>query len=228
MKSFSSLVACMVCCSFSMSSVAVESPENLVGPYSGADLQSRHMHFRRGYSDNLVKDHYLQSNAYVGFRLHEWVGLEMGYQHAYQAASKTLFDGKDFFSVESPADYNTKVRTKIAGPHMNVVGFLPIPAAPCDLTLIGSVGLARLKLNIDGGVFVDASEFNPSSFIKRAWIPQASLGIQHMINTHFGIRGMLGWEKTSRFSNVPEFSKPHLSANLKNSTISSLGVFYKF
>ncbi len=228
MKYFSSLVMCIVCCFSSMCGTTAESSTDLVGPYSGADLQSRHMHFRRGYSDTIVKDNYLQGNAYVGFRLHEWVGLEIGYQRAHQDVSKKIFDGERYFGVEEVGSDDTKVKTKIAGSHMNLVGFLPIPEAPCDLTLIGSVGLARLKLNIDSLFFINPTEITASSFTTRAWIPQASLGVQHMINTHFGIRGMLGWEKTSRFSNVPEFSKPHLSANLKNSTISSLGVFYKF
>ncbi|MBP6104813.1 MAG: outer membrane beta-barrel protein [Gammaproteobacteria bacterium] len=228
MKYFSSLVVCIVCFFSSMCGTAAESSTDLVGPYSGVDVQSRNMHFRPGYSDTIVKNNYLQGNAYVGFRLHEWVGLEIGYQRAYQDSAKIISDGERYFDDEEIGSDRTRVKIKIAGPHMNLVGLLPIPEAPCNLTLIASLGLARLKLNIDSQFFVTPSEISPSSFTKRAWIPQVNLGVQHMINATFGIRGMLGWEKTSKFSNVPEAKRDHLKANLKNSTISSLGVFYKF
>ena len=53
----------------------------------------------------------------------------------------------------------------MAGPHMNLVGFLPLPAAPCDLTMIASVGFARLKVTIDETIFASSGNYTHCNLI---------------------------------------------------------------
>jgi len=202
-----------------------------VVPYVGADAKWYHMPFKKGFGDNLTESNYPQANGFLGIKLNNFVGVEAGYEvAASKTRNATESDGGTYFGVAIPSGtgaLNAVTETKIHGFNVNLVGFLPV-SEEYALDLIGSIGLARLKLDITNNL--PSLAVQEEKFSQEKWVPRLSLGLQHMLAKQFGVRATVGWEKTSSFDNLVPTDAPGstLIAKVKDSTSVGFGLFYNF
>lgn len=203
-------------------------------PYLGVGAEWRHMEFKKDYGKNVTKSNYPQGNIYAGVKLNENLAFEAGYEQSTTLKRNTTLPGvTTVFGISLPAilgvnQYN--IKTKIHGFHVNAVGFLPI-SKKYRLELIGSVGVARskVKMSLDIPIFDSRPDTNHRDFSKSKWIPKIGVGLQHMLTSQFGIRGMVNWEGTSRFKDVKVVNVPSTyRARLKDSFGLGLSIFYNF
>ncbi len=212
----------------------------------GMDAQVRSMPLQQGFGSNIVKKSYPQGALYGGIKFNDYFGLELGYQRSITAKRKERLDsdGVSYFGVGlalDPDDYETSRSTVSSqGLYTGLLGFLPI-SEEYRLKGIASVGVVRMKTKITSALdlfdpfsnttVINNSQFN---FVQTKWIPKLSVGIQHMINDHLGVRALAGWEKTSEFDHIVGVNAKNsvpsktLYASLKNSTTLGLGLFYDF
>ena len=222
---------------------ALESADFDFSSNAGLDAQWRSMPLQKGAGDNVIKKGYHQGAAYLGLRLNDLFGLELGYQKSLTANRKTVFTNPTSNYFSSTADlvlpdsllsYGT---ASIKGPYVGLLALLPI-SDEYRLKLIASAGMARLQANLQSNMYIvqrNIPGFDFSlGFSKTAWVPKLSLGLQHMINDHWGVRTMVGWEKTSKFKRMQGTyldngaQSSAYFASLKNSTTAGVGIFYKF
>src|SRR5436190_17994729 len=114
-----------------MANLPVAAFEWRCDPYVGVDSQWRRADFKSGFGDNIFAHTYPQANVYLGFKFHENVGVELGYEFGKSRAritSLTTGDvsaGTPISSIISPATFRSK--GKFQGSHLNLVGYY----APC-------------------------------------------------------------------------------------------------
>jgi len=197
-------------------------------PYVGADVQYRSMDFQSGFGDNLFSHHEPQGNVYVGAKLHEYFGVEAGFESTTrQNKTSTLRIGGSNLGVPVTAAISRyNVTSRIRGSHLSLVGFLPI----CDqnrLKLIGLAGAAALKASFKVVNFYSTGVLTPmQEFDKRKIVLRLGAGLEHMFACHWGLRGTVIWENTRKIS-APTVSSAAL-VKPKDSLIYSLGVFASF
>lgn len=201
-------------------------------PYVGADIQVRHMEFKKGFGDNITKNNYPQGNVYVGVKLNQYTGIEAGFERTKAQKKNTALLGSDNFLgtilfAPLPNDQTRiKTNTKMSAFYANLVGFLPVFCEEYRLQLIGSLGIAHSNLKMtldlpDDGVH--------RVFSKKKWVPKIGVGLQHMLNCQLGVRAMVNWEGT-KTSGIKPLNAPQseLRASVKNSFNYGLGLFYNF
>lgn len=207
-------------------------------PQIGADIQYRYMSAKKGFGDNLVKEQYPQGSVYGGLKLNDWFGLELGYQTSTQVTRKQTLSGSAANAYSTildlePDSWSFNTRSSIQGVYGSLVGFLPI-SEEYRLTLLASAGFARLKAKTtsrltDVGTGQDLGNI---AFSSTKWIPKVNVGIQHMIQDDIGVRALVGWEQTSKFSHMPATltsgNANNYRLSLKDSTTLGLGMFYNF
>lgn len=212
-------------------------------PYIGLDAQWRYMDFQKGFGQNLVKPNYPQGNIYLGIKFNPYVGIDAGYERTISKTRRTTLLGGDTWFKKIiddtfPNRFNIfDTTTKIKGPHINIIGFLPIND---HLELIGSIGIARLKIQITNvqSMMANITLVPPDSFefVKSKWISRINLGAQYKLTDQFGIRATGGWESTAGMKDItltsstlpPLLTPEGLVAKLKNSINFGFGLFYNF
>jgi len=207
-------------------------------PYVGADAQFRHMNFKSNYGDNLFEHHSPQGNVYAGIRVNDYLGLEAGYESSFRT-SRTVVLGAGYISAGVPANPATTSAQftstlRINGPHLNILGVFPI-SEEYRLKFVALAGIASLKANLQrrlnyttaaGGTTV----LNQlTTFENRKTVLRFGGGLEHMLTKHWGVRASLVWENTARLQ-VPSTNpaSPRALVQTKNTTIYSLGAFFKF
>lgn len=142
--------------------------------YVGTHLKMTHMDFERGYGDDLFKKQSLGPNFYIGQRINDFIGIEIGYEKfytkphncSYESAMKgecnissspsSFEEGKKPYAV-APSSYSLGTpinecltpfscegKGKIKGPYFSIVGYFS-PREGSDLEFIGSIGVSCLK-----------------------------------------------------------------------------------
>ncbi len=230
------------------------SAEQALMPYVGLDMQQRNMSFKKNYGGNIYSEKSLQNNLYLGFRLNNYFGLEGGYQSSQNTSKQsTVVVGEYVFGqvvdglnlgVDGFIVTKTSIRTK--GPHLNIIGFLPV--ADGGTQFITSLGITSLTLKAEYKQLADnfLGAYQPQyvtettrDFLSTLVIPRYMLGVQRKFTESLGFRASFLYEFTSRFKKM--VAKNPLSqsddllpgdgalrASLRNSITYGLGVFMNF
>lgn len=227
--------------------------------YLGADAQLRHMPFQKDFGGNILKKNYPQGNFFAGFKFNNCIGIEAGYEVTKKKSGNKLHAPSDFIfgtTIEplNPPDLvaiseRSRASSRIHGWNLNLVGFLPVWCEEYNLSLLGSVGLAQLKLKTRHTrtttetvtVFDDtetaigtANEvfIGNRAYNKRKVVLRLGAGIQHMLTECFGLRVLVNWENTNKLRTQGRNLENGLTvssvARLKNSFNYGLGVFTTF
>ncbi len=233
----------------------IVSAQHTFMPYAGIDFQQKNMNLQKGYGYNIFVRKSFQNNVYMGLRLNECFSLEGGYQSSQRMSKKSMaLLGEDVLgqTVDDVANLGvdgfivteTFIRTK--GPHLNVMGFLPIPNGKTEF--IASVGVASLTVKADykqladsdlQAYGADAIAQTVRHFSSTRVIPRYMFGVQRKFSDSLGLRVSFIYEFTSRFKqmvaknplNKPDGLLPGngaLRASLRNSITYGLGVFMTF
>lgn len=210
-------------------------------PYLGLDAQWRRASFKTGFGDNLFAHIYPQMNGYIGMRLHENIGIEIGYEAARaRTRITTLTTGDSAAGTPVPAILSPMVfrgKGKLKGPHLDLVGFYA-PGDPC-VELVGSVGVAYLTGRFERHTIQVRNTFpldRSRTLQERKAVLRLGAGLQYRFWECLSIRGMLGWENTTHmiiFEKAGSSPEPIRSLfvpeiKLRNSTTYSLGLVWSF
>lgn len=202
-------------------------------PYIGADIQIRKMPFKQEFGDDLFKKKSMQGNFYLGFKVNENFGFEIGHQVA---------DKKDRNTVTSAAPRLGKVQNilpgfketgtrQIKGWNLSLVSFLPL-STEYKISAIGMVGLSSLEVRLKDVVVLPGVALNlhrETKFKQRKSVLRLGGGVQKMFSDSFGVRTTVVWENTSRFNNVTQnYAGNTYTAKLKDSWTYGIGAFVMF
>ena len=242
----------------SVAGTAMADMDLCLTPYVGVDAQIRHMPFQKNFGGNVLKKNYPQGNFFAGLKFNQYVGVEFGYEASKKKSRKVTHDNSDIVfgepleQVDPPfllgIDHASHSSSKINGWNANLVGFFPILCEDNSLQLIGSIGVAQLKLkakntlsvtevtSIDVAGIIPGTEteihpFN-THFTKKKAVLRLSGGIQNMITDCIGIRALVTWENTAKLKGKGkriEIGEATFSVvKPKNSFNYSLGIFTSF
>lgn len=227
--------------------------------YAGADAQARYMPFQKDFGGNILNKNYPQGNFFAGFKLNNCIGIEAGYEVSKKKSGTRIHAPTDlvFGTTVEPLDPPaivgirdiSRASSKIYGWNLNLVGFLPVWCEEYNVSLIGSVGLAYLKMKVSNRrsntitttVFdpvdqriglEDIQDFTHRKYNKSKTVLRLSGGIQHMLSECFGLRLMVNWENTSKLRARGRDVETNLLgqsiARAKNSFNYGLGIFTAF
>lgn len=172
-------------------------------PFYGADYYRVWMKGRNHYS-GLFPHAYIGATLYAGTKLCDNLGLELGYDWSSRRSRRwRLTRGQPFFNTIVPRTFGGETRISRHGPHLDVVGFIPLPEC---FEFFASLGYGWVKPKI---VFAAISISEPatpqSSAIvslkgKAHGVLRLGTGISLIFADMVGIRFKLGWETTSSLS----------------------------
>jgi len=154
-----------------------------------------------------AKQNKLGAGLFVGSRLNENVGVELGYSQL----GKTKYSANVSDNANNKVSVNNTLKTR--NMYFDVLGFMPINEC---VDLIGSVGVGQLKSKLNGAQPTVTGLQNVS--LKRTSSKKTGLrlglGAQYKFNENVGARFMVRHQKGNEF--------------LKNVNSAGLGLFYQF
>ena len=246
-------------CIISLSSLSIA----YANPYFGIDSQLRHINFKKNFGGNILETNYPQANFFSGITFNNNIAVEIGYEFSKKQrisrtdlSNETVF-GKNTPIVSSPFVINTidlnRASSKISGWNLNLVGSIPI-ITDSKLKLIGSIGMANLKLQVRNTFIRSEIEFNDpyvrdpdDTFIvsnsiytvmkKRKAVLRLSGGIQYALTDCMNIRALVTWENTDRLQaktvdtirrRFPTHSRVVRTCTPQDSFQYGIGIFYSF
>lgn len=233
-------------------------------PYAGVDAQMRHISFQKNFGGNILKKRYPQGNVFGGFLFTHCLGLEAGYEFSKKQLStknsvpNDIIFGINTPTITAPSVINTvdrnRASSKITGWNLNLVGLLPILCEEDNVQLIGSVGVAHLKLRVRNVLTHSEVEFN-DPFVRnpndtftvartvntvlknRRAVLRLASGIQHALTDYLSFRALVSWENTAKLEakaidtsriGTPVGTRVVRMSAPQNSLQFSLGVFTLF
>lgn len=210
-----------------------------VTPFFGADAVWRHMDFWAGQGENVFKHNYPQGDIYTGLKFCDYLGVQLGYE-ASSRKNKTVTLIPPYIvsgiTVTSGNGVLTSTQltstSRIKGPHLDIVGYLPI----CNngTTLTASIGLAYLKLSaryqVTGINGVPNINIPPLRFSARKTVMRLMGGIQQQITDCVGVRASVTWQHTAKFRNLQFVTRRGVVHTIrpKDSVNYGLGFFVTF
>ncbi len=209
-------------------------------PYIGFNAQMRYLPFVKNYGHGSFEPKMPQGEMFVGFKVNPYLGFELGYlrsvtrhRTATIKAPVELMGNPDYLSNGGLGFEMANSSSRIDGGSLNVVGFLPIDD---EIQLLGSVGIARLRTKLryiplsNGGGVLNAAQIREftSDFVRCEYVPQAKIGIQHMLTSSVGLRALVGWDGTKNFNLMHDKQATKFRVSLKNSYNIGLGLAYYF
>jgi len=209
-------------------------------PYAGIDMQYRYMSYDKKQGDNVFKKTFPQANIYAGFRVNDYVGVELGYEITATRTRQVLLSPGQYEVGGDPIERGAFLSiigvSRLHGLHTNLVGFYPILDYCPNLKLIGSIGVSNLRIILESIPVADeAGPIPPGDPYTRTYVARRNVlrlggGFQHMVTPCVGLRGMINWEETSRFRHIlpKQPATPDIYAVVKNSYSVSFGIFVNF
>ncbi len=227
-------------------------------PYVGLDILQRNMNFKQNYGDTIFARKSLQNNIYMGMKMSEHLGCELGYQST-QNTSKNSFvsNGNQILGqlaqprgvAFSPFVF-IETTARIKGPYLGLMGFRSMHQDKTQFiaSLGFSVLTAKLAYNqkqyedpptVGVGVPAIGIATIHRYFSSTKVVPRCMIGVQRKFTDSLGLRVSFIYEWTNRFkqmaaqnplnqSNAFLPGNGDLIANLRNSLTYGLGIFAEF
>ncbi len=209
-----------------------------VVPFVGADFEYSIIKPNDDWR-NLSSREFPGGNGFVGVRLSEYIGFELGYEFTGKKEKTHQFiAGETFFNFTSPLLVGTTVHSKMSfnGWHLDLLGFVPLDHC-IDLLLSVGYSATRAKLQFDVGALGNPIVINafPSLSSRGRTFLRLGAGIQWMITDMTGVRALLRWKNTNRLNLRSTPAIDFLVANYgvsrtmyKDALTAAVGVFFRF
>jgi hypothetical protein len=223
--------------SFAYASVTTVYTDNVM-PFVGADFEYSIINPHNDWR-NFFSRVFPGGNGFVGVRLSEYIGFELGYDFTGKKEKTHEFiAGETFFNFPSPVLVGTTVHSKISfnGWHLDLLGFVPLDHC-IDLLLTVGYSATRAKLQFDVGTVGNPTLLSiiPTLNARGRTFLRLGGGIQWMVTDMTGVRALVRWKNTNRinFRNTPGID--FLVANYgvsrtlyKDAVTVAVGVFFRF
>ena len=206
-------------------------------PYMIFSVQMRTLPFKKGYGQENFKSHMPQAKISAGLKVNPYLGFELGYLRSVESHRNARTHSPHSilgFQLPSGEFEGARTSARIDGTSISLVGFLPMAE---DTQLLGSLGLARLRVKLhyipfESDLFPAFDQAQIQSgirdFIATRYVPQATVGVQHMLTQTVGLKAMIGWDGTKRFNLLANKQEKPARASLKDSYNVGLGLAYYF
>lgn len=161
-------------------------------PYVGAQYQHVSLKYKTVngidfgdfYADGLN-----DGAIYLGARIHDNFGVELGYGRTGEEKKDTMIRGLGLY----------RSTMKLQSFTVDVLGYLPLDAAK-KFDLIGSIGFARTQAKITVRTTPKSGNYDYDAHNETRTDLRLGLGAQYEAFENFRVRGMMHWENT-RFNN---------------------------
>ncbi len=221
------------------------SGHELFRPYLGVGAQVLKLELDKAYGGPLFNKGVVPGGmAFVGARVGEFMGVELGYNYFSRKrdtvlGSDDIFPGSGRGQFDFLGDTFTVFRTRVLIKEVNVgiTGYLPLKAVSCLLDqteLFATLGVSRTSVKLrllaiadDNGEVVN----NPNhKFAQKKTIPIARVGVQQNITENINLNVFSEWKRLKAFNNMraPTTNSPGFALHLKNSVSYGLRLSYIF
>lgn len=204
-------------------------------PYVGIYTQWKHINFKAGFGNNIFTHIYPQICGHLGVKLHENIGVELGYETGKTKTRVTALTtgdraaGTPIPEIISPAVF--RGRGKLKGANLDLVGFY----APFhqNVEFLGFIGVSDLKAKFERHtVQVRGIPYGRSRKLKdHKAVLHLGVGVQFLFCEHFFIRANIGWKNSAR---MVLFAKDGIAGlytpevRLKNSVTYNIGLVWRY
>jgi hypothetical protein len=213
-------------------------------PYVGVDANLRNVSFEPSFGHKHFRDHYPDTNFFIGTNMHKYLGLEVGYEHMYRQ-TKTQFynDTQSVLGFTGNLGLGNQLyisEASLDGWHLDLIGIWPVLPAT---EITGILGVSWVKMKFETAFvqnqLVPGFPANRPAYWdtdSRAML-RLGLGVRHMITENLGTRLQWVWENTSQLeatipvgidSNgaiLPTVMPNNYTVYPKNSHVFGLGFF---
>ncbi|HET9843053.1 MAG TPA: hypothetical protein VFP93_00170, partial [Gammaproteobacteria bacterium] len=128
--------------------------EFFLNPYVGVEGAWRHWPWDAEFGERHFKENYMNHNGVIGLQFHTFFAIEAGYQTTDRQQKQKFYNGDGFtaepvlgflrpFGDRAPVLHIAEAR--MSGPHINLIGLLPILNAT---TLYASLGVAWMRFYV--------------------------------------------------------------------------------
>ena len=177
-------------------------------PYVGVDFSYLNFDYTDSFGlDLIAEDEFAGANPYVGFQVHDNIGLEVGYLET--GRSDKSFDGTAI-TVGGTTIGGNSSSTKISGVHFDVMGNYSVTD---KFEALGTVGIARFEADIETNTSIGNIDDTDT-----AW--RIGAGGRYALTDNFGLRSIVRYNHIDFDDNAGDAADGFWQANL--------GVQYRF
>jgi hypothetical protein len=219
-------------------------------PNVGLDVGVQKQAFETGFGEEHFREHYPQTNLYIGARIHEYFGVEVGYEHMYSLQKRQYYYGPngqttrvlgsnllELNAVDGELYFSQAWQH---GWHADLVGLWPVCKDRTFITV--SAGVVRMQSHYETAFIASALGGTQPVDIKsdERYIARIGIGLRQMITDHFGLRVQALWEDTDKLEATAPLIFPFAGAQFptqatdnytvrpKDSYSVNVGFFWQF
>lgn len=213
-------------------------------PYVGVGAQVLNLKLEKAYGGPLFSKGVSGSTAFVGARVGEFMGIELGYNY-FSRKRDTILGANDIFPGTDEtlfglfADSFIKYRTRVVIKDVNlaVTGYLPLREVSCLLDkteVFAALGLSRtsvklrlLEIATPRGDVAEGLGNPNHKFSQKKTVPIARIGVQQNITENINVSLFSEWKRLKGFK-MRTPTNTDFEFRLKNSVSYGLRLGYIF
>ncbi|MDB6096204.1 MAG: hypothetical protein JWM09_482 [Francisellaceae bacterium] len=202
--------------------------------FLGVDAQYRYMPFKAGLGRNNLNKNYIQGNIYSGLQLNPYIGLELGYEYSFNRKHiATVGPGENFLGINNPSWITSKhkIKTKIKGPHLDVLISLPLMKNK-KINIVTLMGLSHKTIEFTESLLSLNGRpqlMGNNHFSSTKTFYRLGGGLRYFFDKNYGVKTMAIWEKASSLKYLKSSNERCIDQiGLKNQMIVSLGFFIRY
>lgn len=180
-------------------------PNSFFSPFAGIDLGYKTHKFKENLGSNVFQKDHPEGSFYVGAKLGENLGVEIGTETSVVKTSDvSLRSGDVMLGVLIQPAIDPIVlssKSKFSGWHIGLVGNYPIKPR---ISVIGSIGIKRASVKLESDILsvnnVPANPVVTLSLKQTKTIGRLSGGVEYSISEHVSARALATWENYAKFN----------------------------
>ncbi|HEV2524393.1 MAG TPA: hypothetical protein VGU44_04595 [Gammaproteobacteria bacterium] len=224
--------------------VPAVSGHELFRPYVGVGAQVLKLELDKAYGKPLFSRGVVPGGtAFVGIRMGDFVGAELGYNH-FSRKRETVLGGQDIYpgtgrtviQFFNSAFLRLKTEAQIKDFNLGLTGYLPLEKIGCAFNkteIFGALGVSRTSIRLRETIIVDDAGQVPNpqthTFKQKRTVPIVRVGLQQNITENINLSLFSEWKRLSSFKiKSPTNPVTNFELRLKDSLSYGLRLGYIF
>lgn len=192
----------------------VASADELFRPYAGVGAQILNLNLQKDYGQKLLKGTIPGSTVFIGTRVGEFTGMELGYNYFSQKRDRILgaqdiypgSGGQDVLTFFGAHFVQFRTQTRIKDFNLGLTGYLPLEQMGClfnKTEMFATLGFSRTLVRVRAAIVADdaGSIENPlnHTYKQKKTIPFARIGLQQNLTDSINVGLFSEWKRLSSF-----------------------------